>query len=219
MKKILLIDDEKDMLSLIKNILKKNNYEVDAYQSPRDFDESYLSSYDLILLDIMMPDIDGITYCKKIREKVDCPIIFLTAKTMEKDIIEGLVSGADDYILKPFGVGELVARVTAHLRREERERHFYLHFSNISFDLQAMEVFVDEKKIPLTKGEYKICEFLAKNRGQVFSREYIYEKTFGYDGQSDPSAISEHIKNIRAKFQKYDENPVATVWGIGYKRQ
>ena len=120
---ILAVDDELDMLDLIKNILKKNNHEVDAYQNPLDIDNSKLSKYDLILLDVMMPGIDGISFCKEIRGKVDCPILFLTAKTMEEDIVEGLLIGGDDYITKPFGAAELVARIEAHLRREKRERH------------------------------------------------------------------------------------------------
>ncbi|MFP5527012.1 response regulator transcription factor [Peptococcus simiae] len=217
MAKILAIDDELDMLLLIKNILKKENHMVDIHQTTTDIDENSLGQYDLILLDIMMLNVDGISYCKKIRNKVDCPILFLTAKTMEADIVEGLSSGGDDYITKPFGVNELVARVNAHLRREHREKHSSLNFRNIRFDLSAKEVFVSENKINLTKSEYHISELLAKRKGQVFSREQIYEMIFGFDGIGDSSAIAEHIKNIRAKFKKYGENPITTVWGIGYK--
>ena len=214
---ILAIDDELDMLVLIKNILKKNNHQVDIHQNPLAIDESKLSKYDLILLDVMMPGIDGMSFCKKIRSKVDCPILFLTAKTMEEDIVEGLFIGGDDYITKPFGTAELVARIEAHLRRERRERHTSLNLGEIRFDLSSNEVFVMDKKIPLTKSEYKISELLAKRKGQVFSRDQIYELVFGFDGIGNSSAIAEHIKNIRAKFQKYGENPIETVWGIGYK--
>lgn len=214
---ILAIDDELDMLALIKNILKKSNHKVDIYQNPLQIDENKLGKYDLILLDVMMPNIDGISYCKKIRSKVDCPILFLTAKIMESDVVEGLLCGGDDYITKPFGVQELLARVEAHLRREQREKHSSLNLGKIRFDLSANEVFVNEEKIYLTKSEYQISELLAKRKGQVFSREQIYEMIFGFDGNGDSSAISEHIKNIRAKFQKVGETPIATVWGIGYK--
>lgn len=214
---ILAVDDELDMLDLIRNILKKNNHEVDVYQNPLDVDNSKLSKYDLILLDIMMPGINGINFCKEIRNKVDCPILFLTAKTMEEDIVEGLLIGGDDYITKPFGAAELLARVEAHLRREKRERHTSLNLGEIRFDLSSNEVFVGDKKVHLTKSEYQISELLAKRKGQVFSREQIYELIFGFDGIGDSSAISEHIKNIRAKFQKYGKNPIETVWGIGYK--
>ena len=217
MAKILAIDDELDMLILIKNILKKENHIVDIHQTTTDVDENSLGKYDLVLLDVMMPVVDGISYCKIIRNKVDCPILFLTAKTMESDIVEGLLSGGDDYITKPFGVNELLARIDAHLRREQREKHSSLNLGNIRFDLSANEVFVNENKINLTKSEYQISELLAKRKGQVFSREQIYERIFGFDGVGDSSAISEHVKNIRAKFQRVGETPIATVWGIGYK--
>lgn len=214
---ILAVDDELDMLDLIENILKKNNHQVDIYQNPLDVDNSKLNKYDLILLDVMMPGIDGISFCKEIRGKVDCPILFLTAKTMEEDIVEGLLIGGDDYITKPFGAAELLARVEAHLRREKRERHTSLNLGEIRFDLSSNEVFVGDKKVHLTKSEYQISELLAKRKGQVFSRDQIYELVFGFDGIGYSSAISEHIKNIRAKFQKYGKNPIETVWGIGYK--
>lgn len=167
---ILAVDDDLDMLELIKNILKKNNHEVDVYQNPLEIDNSKLSKYDLILLDIMMPGIDGISFCKDIRAKVDCPILFLTAKTMEEDIVEGLLIGGDDYITKPFGTAELLARIEAHLRREKRERHTSLNLGGIRFDLSSNEVFVGDEKVHLTKSEYQISELLAKRKGQVFSR-------------------------------------------------
>ena len=217
MAKILAIDDEMDMLMLIKNILSQKSYSVDIVQNTEDVQEYKLSEYDLILLDVMMPGTDGISYCRRIRAKADCPIIFLTAKTMEADIVEGLSTGADDYITKPFGVNELIARVEAHLRREGRDRHASLNVGDIKFDLSSNEIFVQGKRLSFTKSEYKICELLARKRGQVFSREQIYEMIFGYDGIGDSSAISEHIKNIRAKFHKEDVSPIATVWGIGYK--
>lgn len=217
MAKILAIDDEMDMLMLIKNILSQKSYSVDIVQNTEDVQEYKLSEYDLILLDVMMSGTDGISYCRRIRAKADCPIIFLTAKTMEADIVEGLSTGADDYITKPFGVNELIARVEAHLRREGRDRHASLNVGDIKFDLSSNEIFVKGKRLSFTKSEYKICELLARKRGQVFSREQIYEMIFGYDGIGDSSAISEHIKNIRAKFHKEDVSPIATVWGIGYK--
>ena len=132
-----------------------------------------LHRYDLILLDIMMPGIDGFELCKKIRTLVDCPILFLTAKTEENSLVNGLSLGADDYISKPFGVMELRARIHAHLRREHRE--------------------------------------------QVFSKEQILEKVFGFDSESNDSTIITHIKNIRSKFAEYNYTPIKTVWGIGYK--
>ncbi|WP_416176168.1 response regulator transcription factor [Clostridium sp.] len=217
MAKILVIDDEEDILTLIKNVLSKDNHFVVTVDNAINLSSGDFIGYDLILLDVMMPDIDGFTLCKKIRDIVDCPIIFLTAKTMESDIMFGLGIGADDYITKPFSVGELKARVNAHIRREQRERHNFLVVSDIKFNLLSKEVFVDNKKIPFTKSEYAICEYLARNHGQVFSKENIYEGVFGYDGESNSSVIAEHIKNIRAKLAVFDVNPIETVWGIGYK--
>lgn len=217
MRRILAVDDEADILSLIQNVLEQRGYTVDTYTDPMQISKEDLNRYDLILLDIMMPGEDGITFCKEIRSMLDCPILFLTAKTMESDIVEGLSGGGDDYITKPFGIKELVARVQAHLRREQREKHTILNTADIRFDLSAKEIFVQEKAVPVTKSEYEICEHLAKHRGQVFSREQIYDAVFGYAGESDSSVISEHVKNIRAKFSMMDQTPIATVWGIGYK--
>ena len=164
-----------------------------------------------------MPGTDGFAFCEKIRMLVDCPILFLSAKTMEEDITFGLGIGADDYLTKPFRIQELRARVNAHLRREQRERHASLNFEQIKIDLSAKEIQVNGEGIPLTKSEYLICEYLARHKGQVFSKEQIYEAVFGLDGESDNSTISTHVKNIRTKFGKMGLQPIVTVWGIGYK--
>lgn len=218
MAKILAIDDEEDILALIKNSLQKDCHNVTTAVSADAVNADSLSDYDLILLDVMLPGTDGFSFCRKIRDIVDCPILFLTAKTMETDIMDGLNLGGDDYITKPFSTGELRARVNAHLRREKREKHSILCASGVRFDLSAKEASVNQEEIPLTKYEYSICELLAKNRGQVFSRDQIYEAVYGYNGESDPfSAIAQHIKNIRAKFAVLGLSPISTVWGIGYK--
>ena len=182
---ILMIDDEQAILELVKNGLQKDGHFVTAYTSAAQVPLDKLNRYDLIILDIMMPDIDGFSYCDKIRSLVDYPILFLTAKTMEHDITFGLGLGADDYLTKPFRIAELRARVNAHLRREHRERHTALTFDRIKIDLSA--------------------------------KELIYEAVFSLEGDSDNSTISTHIKNIRAKLNKLDIQPIATVWGIGYK--
>ena len=214
---ILMIDDERPILELVKNGLQKDGHLVTVYTSAAQVPLDKLNRYDLIILDIMMPDIDGFSYCDKIRSLVDCPILFLTAKTMENDITFGLGLGADDYLTKPFRITELRARVNAHLRREHRERHIALTFDRIKIDLSAKELRVDNIPVPLTKSEYLICEYLASNKGQVFSNEQIYEATFSLYGESDSSTISTHIKNIRSKFEKTGVQPIVTVWGIGYR--
>lgn len=218
MARLLVIDDEKAILDLVKNSLEKDGHIVTVCESAADVTINTLKNYDLILLDIMMPDVDGFMFCKKIRGIVDCPILFLTAKVMETDIIYGLGIGADDYITKPFRIGELRARVTAHLRRERREHHNTLGFEQeIKFDLSSKELFIKGKNVDLTKSEYEICEYLARNRGQVFTREQIYEAVFGFDGNSDNSTIATHIKNIRSKLAGYGVTPINTVWGVGYR--
>lgn len=217
MAEILAVDDEKEILAIIKRALEKAGHHVTAVTSPLEVKEEYYGRYDLILLDVMMPDMDGFTFCRKIRKLVDCPLIFLTAKVMENDLITGLNIGGDDYITKPFGIGELRARVDAHLRRDHREKQNAFTISGLRFNLAAKEVSYEEQKIAFTKSEYEICEFLAMNHGQVFSKERIYEAVFGFDGGSDSSAITEHIKNIRSKFTKYNRKAIDTVWGIGYK--
>ncbi len=214
---ILVVDDERSILELVKNGLQKDGHTVTAYTSAANVPTDMLSRFNLIILDIMMPDIDGFSYCSKIRSLADCPILFLTAKTAENDITFGLGSGADDYLTKPFRIAELRARVGAHLRRERRERHASLTFDRIKINLSSKELYVDNMPVPLTKSEYLICEYLARNKGQVFSKEQIYEAIFSIDGRGDDSTISTHVKNIRAKLSSSDIQPISTVWGIGYK--
>jgi DNA-binding response OmpR family regulator len=217
MAKILVIDDERDILVLVKNVLTKDAHVVTIVSNAKEISVNEYAKYDLILLDVMMPDIDGFELCKKIRDLVDCPILFLTAKTMESDIMFGFGIGGDDYITKPFGTGELRARVNAHLRREKREKLNMISVSGMKFNLASKEIVVQDKKVPMTKSEYAICEFLVRNRGQVFTKEQIYEAIYGYERESDSSGIAEHVKNIRAKLAVFELSPIETVWGIGYK--
>jgi DNA-binding response OmpR family regulator len=217
MANILAIDDEEGILKIIKSALEKEGHTVATVTDVISFCRGDFVKYDLILLDVMMPEIDGFSLCKEIRTLVDCPIIFLTAKTMEQDIVMGLSLGGDDYIAKPFGISELRARVGAHLRREHREKQNAFSISGLKFNMTAKEVYYDDELISFTKSEYNISEYLAINHGQVFSKEQIYEKVIGFDGNSDLTAIVEHIKNIRCKLKKMGLNPIETVWGIGYK--
>ena len=215
--KILAVDDEERILKLIRNALEKEGYEVDAVSDPLRIRKMRLQEYKLILLDVMMPGMDGFTLCEEIRDLADCPILFLTAKTEEKDIMRGLGIGGDDYITKPFGIGELRARVAAHLRRETREKKQAVSVNGVRFYLKEKRVSYEGNEITFTKSEYAICEYLALNHGQVFSKDRIYEHVFGYDKESDNSVITEHIKNIRAKCQRAGLEPIETVWGIGYR--
>ena len=217
MANILAIDDEDEILMVIKRALEKEGHQVTTRSEAIQLRCEEYQTFDIILLDVMMPKVDGFTLCRTIRSQVDCPIIFITAKTMEDDMIMGLNIGGDDYITKPFRIGELRARVNAHLRREQREKQNSFVRSELRFFLQSKEIYLEEEKIAFTKSEYEICEYLALNHGQVFSKEQIFEAVYGYEKESDSSAITEHIKNIRNKLAKYDKKVIETVWGIGYR--
>lgn len=208
MANILVVDDGQAILDMIGNILSKDGHLVTKINNSLAIHMEKVSRYDLILLDIMMPGIDGFELCSKIRKLVDCPIVFLTAKTEESSLVNGLALGADDYICKPFGVMELRARIAAHLRREHREHSVRMGVGRVCFQLSLKQMIVDDKEISLTKAEYEICEFLAKNRGQIFSKEQILERVFGFDSQSNDSTITTHIKNIRTKLSDYHYMPM-----------
>ena len=214
---ILAVDDESAILKMIQKILSKDGHRVEMLSDPVGIEKIKLELFDLIILDVMMPQTDGFALCRNIRNRVDCPIIFLTAKTDESSLVYGLGTGGDDYICKPFGAMELRARINAHLRRERREHFVRLSFADAEFNLMAKQLIVNQRQVSLTKGEYEICEFLARNQGQVFYREQIYEKVFGFDGESNDSTIATHIKNIRMKLEQQGYAPIKTVWGIGYK--
>lgn len=217
MARIIVIDNDKNILQIIKKCFENEGYSVAAYEDAKDVRIEQLNQFDLMLLDVMMPGIDGFEFCKQIRSLADFPIIFLTARIMSDDILYGLDIGADDYITKPFRVAELRARVEAHLRREKRNHTQKLAFNGYYFDLSAKCVIVGDSVIKLTKNEYLICEYLAKHRGRVFSKEQIYVSAIDFCGDSDDSTIATHIKNIRFKFKQHLLAPISTVWGIGYK--
>lgn len=217
MTKILAIDDEPAILSLLSAILKKDGHETLAVESADEAFRLDLSRFDLIVCDVMMPGTDGFAFVASIRDRVDCPIVFLTAKSEEHDVVEGLSVGADDYIRKPFGAAELRAKIDAHLRRERRERHATLSFDGVRIDLAAKQLYVQDAPVKLTKFEYEICEHLAKHPGQVFSKAQILEAVAGWDAQSDVSTVAVHVGNARAKLKNAGVSPIETVWGIGYK--
>ena len=217
MANILVIDDDIAICKLIETALTRDEHIVITKNSATEVSVNDFKCTDLIILDIMMPKLDGITFCREYRSMIDCPILFLTAKTMEQDIIDGLSVGGDDYIKKPFSVSEIRARINAHIRREHRDRHQSLILNDCVFDLSEKTVTIKNKLILLTKSEYEICELLARNKRQTFSLENILEKIFGFNSESDISSIRVHIKNIRSKFNEVTDCPIETVWGVGYK--
>lgn len=226
MSKILIVDDERELVDLLEKKLKSKGHEVLIAYNGNDGIELAKKQPDLIILDIMMPGADGFEVCSTIRDDVVCPIIFLSAKQSETDKIKGLTLGGDDYIVKPFGLRELMARIEANLRREKRSQYINvenkrpkMYFGKLCLDIQERAVKIDGVDVHLTKREYDIVELLALHAGQVFSREQIYEKVWGYDSEGEDSTVVERVKKIRAKFSVVTPKIeyISTVWGIGYK--
>lgn len=222
MKKILIVDDEEDIRGMLSDILSLSGYDVLKAAGGEDALRLSAENPDLILLDVNMPDIDGLSVCRAIRDVISCPVLFLTAKITEEDKIRGFQAGGDDYILKPFNTGELLARVEAHLRREERRGGSaqIKYAGGVIIDYKQRAVSKDGVRIPLPKKEFEIIELLSLHAGQVFDKERIYEAVWGYDSEGDSSVVAEHIRRIRAKLEKAGaENRIETVWGVGYKWQ
>ena len=218
--KMLVIDDEIDIVSLLKDFFELEDFLVyTAYDGENALKKIDINP-DIIILDINMPKMDGIEVCTKIRNFVSCPILFLTAKVEERDRIRGLMVGGDDYILKPFSIEELNARVKAHLRREERKtaKEKVKFLKEIVINYSDRKAFYRDNEINLTKTEFDILEILSMNSGQIFSKENIYEKLWGFDKDGDSSIITEHIRRIRKKLSNNtDDTIIETVWGVGYK--
>lgn len=217
MANILAVDDDADVRALLTTALERDGHRVTALSCGAAVTEQHCRWADCILLDIMMPGEDGFATCRRIRSMTDCPILFLTAKNEESDVIRGLGLGADDYLSNPFRLAELRARVAAHLRRDRRTPTNRIRRGELEFDLREQAVYHDGQLLKLTRSEYAICEYLATHAGQTFSKEQIYEAVFGFDGTAEDSAITEHIKNIRAKLRALEIMPIETVWGVGYK--
>lgn len=220
MYRILIVDDEPDVVSLLKDYFEINGYEAIIAHSGTEAVSKIQIKPDLILLDINMPEPDGFEVCRKIRDYVSCPILFLTAKVEEADKINGFAVGGDDYIIKPFSIDELGARVAAHIRREHRnvsEAHVRF-WGKLVIDYSAKTVVTEGKEICFARKEFEIIELLSLNHGQIFDKERIYEKLWGYDAEGESSVVAEHIRRIRAKLREYgEEYHVETVWGMGYK--
>lgn len=218
--KILLADDEKGIVTIMRNYFEASGYQVyTAYNGAEAIQKISLSP-DIILLDINMPEMNGLTVCEHIREHITCPILFLTACIETSDKIKGFSAGADDYIVKPFDLDELGARVAAHLRRENRKQeHSTVRlFKEMVIDYSKREISIIGNPVTLSKKEFDIVELLSMNTGQVFDRERIYDTVWGLESDGNSNTIMEHIRKIRAKFAAYTlNNYIETVWGVGYK--
>lgn len=221
--KLLIADDERDIVSLIKESLIDEGYTVLAAYDGHQAIELARQQPDLILLDVMMPGPDGFEVCQAIRDIVSCPIVFLSARHDESDKIQGLLVGGDDYLVKPFSLKELKARVQAHLRREARAKELpdqsQLRYGSLSISVKDRTVSINRHPVSLTPKEFDIVHLLTLHPGQVFSKEQIYDIVWGLEATGDISTVAEHIKNIRAKLSSPDNAAplIATVWGVGYK--
>ena len=217
--KILIIDDEEMILSMMEKCLGEE-FSVYTAENAKKALELLNVIPDIILLDINMPEMDGLELCQLIPGHISCPIIFLTARVTERDVIKGLSVGGDDYITKPFRMDELLARISAHLRREERKGTAEnLRFDEeLIIDYNSRTVFYGKEQLDFSNKEFEIIRFLSQNAGMVFERETIYEKLWGYNGEGDSIVVKEHIRKIRNKLSVYtDKNYIETVWGVGYK--
>lgn len=215
----MIVDDERGIVEMM-NTYFSPQYEVLTAYSGEEAIQKSEKQPDLILLDINMPGIDGLTVCQTIREHITCPILFLTARIESVDKINGFQAGADDYIVKPFDLDELAARVAAHLRREQR-RHSQStvrFFGELAVDYSARTVTIHGETITLSKREFDILELLSLNAGQVFDRDRIYETVWGIDGDGNSDTVMEHIRKVRAKLAAHTlHSYIETVWGCGYK--
>ncbi len=217
--KLLIVDDEQGIVDMMKSYFEWQ-YEVLTAYNGREAMVRAAQKPDLILLDINMPGMDGLTVCQNIREYVSCPILFLTARVESSDKIIGFQAGADDYIVKPFDLDELAARVAAHLRRERRrqESGSVRFFGELAIDYSGRSVMVGGEQVFLSRKEFDIVELLSLNAGQVFDRERIYERVWGIDGDGNSDTVMEHVRKIRAKLAGHTMHSyIDTVWGCGYK--
>ena len=217
---IMVVDDETEILDMLKRYFSLEGYHVITATGGKKALQKLAKQPDLILLDINMPDIDGLSLCKSIRNFVSCPILFLTANAEDSDKIKGFGAGGDDYIVKPFSIDELGARVSAHLRRESRiqTKSSVLFDEKLAIDYLERAVYWNGNEIPFLKKEFDIIEVLSQNPGQVFDRERLYEAAWGLDGSGNNTVVAEHIRKIRAKFTAAGAKQyIETVWGVGYK--
>lgn len=226
MAKMLIADDNKQITSILSNYARKEGFEpvvaLDGEEALRLFDE-HEPDIAMVLLDVMMPKVDGFEVCRRLRGKSLVPVIMVTARGEDFEKIMGLDIGADDYIIKPFSAGEVMARVRAILRRmqprEEKTAHNIYRYSNLMIDLDKYAVTVNDSEVPLTKKEVELLWTLARNSSKVFSRDNLLDSLWGYGYYGDSRTVDSHIKRMRAKLDKF-EHPgweIKTIWGVGYR--
>lgn len=224
MSRILIIEDDENILQLERDYLEANGFEVDTANNGEDGLKKALSNqYSLVLLDIMLPKMDGFEVCKKIRDTKDIPVLLVSAKKDDSAKINGLGFGADDYIVKPFSPSELVARVKAHINRYQRltnttEPNLVI-YGDFKLNKDTGEVFLKDKEIVLTKKEFEVLYLLVTNPETIFSKNELFEKVWGYDSLGDTSTLTVHINRLRDKLKatQPDTDFIKTIWGRGYR--
>lgn len=225
MNKILIADDNKQITSILAGYARKEGLEpVIALDGKEALDAfaKYCEEIVMILLDVMMPEVDGFEVCRRLRKESMVPIIMVTARGEDYDKIMGLDIGADDYILKPFSANEVMARVRAVLRRiqvQEQQKQNIYQTGSLFIDLDRYMVKINDEEVPLTKKEIELLWTLAKNKTKVFSRENLLDSIWGYDYYGDSRTVDSHIKRLRAKLDKYEHIgwEIKTIWGVGYR--
>ena len=223
MYKVLIADDNKQIVSILSEYCKKNNFIVSTVFNGEDaLKEVEENKFDIVLLDVMMPKKDGFDVCREVRKFSNVPIIMITARGEDYEKIMGLEIGADDYIVKPFSPGEIIARINAILRRitpknDDSEKIF--SFDNLEIDLNNFTVKINNEIISLTKKETEILWTLVTNQNKVFTRENLLDLIWGFDYFGDSRTVDTHIKRLRAKLDNYGHKKwnIKTIWGVGYK--
>lgn len=225
MSKILIIEDDREIAEIERDYLELDGFASDiASDGVSGLEKALKGDYDLILLDLMLPGMDGFSVCKRLREKLDIPILMVTARTQDIDKIRGLGFGADDYIEKPFSPGVLVARVKAHLAQHTRLKprqaeSSVISVGPISIDTDARTVTARGTAVTLTNKEYELLLFLARHPNQIFSREDLYEMIWGLESMGDNITVAVHVNRLREKLEEDPAKPqlIQTVWGVGYR--
>ncbi|MFC0272948.1 response regulator transcription factor [Metabacillus herbersteinensis] len=226
MKKILIIEDDPSIGELQRDYLEINGFNVELIESGREGLEQALTiEYDLIILDLMLPHVDGFEICRQVRAVKEIPILIVSAKKEDIDKIRGLGLGADDYVIKPFSPSELVARVKAHLARYDRLSgnkqvgKQEIRIRGLTIEETSRRVYVNNNEVNLTAKEFELLTFLAKHPNRVFSKEELFELIWGLDLAGDITTVTVHIRKIRGKIEMEPANPqfIETVWGAGYR--
>jgi DNA-binding response OmpR family regulator len=226
MKRILIIEDDTVIAEVQKDYLEASGFSVDiASSGDKGLEMALNGSYDLILLDVMLPHTDGFEICRQVRKVQNIPILMVSAKKEDVDKIRGLGMGADDYIIKPFSLGELVARVKAHLSRFERlvgsveRKTEEIRIRGIVIDKGSRKVFINGKEVMLTSKEYDLLLLFVTHPNQVFSKEQIFERIWGMDSFGDMATVTVHVSKLREKIELDPSNPqyIQTTWGVGYR--